>query len=77
MRPIDYKKYFECSVKDQIEYLKTMNIQNAELVHDPSIEHIERIEIAPSAEQIQHDKRFKPIVSPVTLRRMKNKENQK
>lgn len=74
LRPIDYKKYFECSAKDQVEYLKVMNIQNAELVHDPSIEEYVKVEAAPSAEQVQHDKRFKPIVSPVTLRRMKNKE---
>jgi hypothetical protein len=50
-RPIDYKKYFECSARDQAEYLKTMNFQNAELVHDPSKETIEVVERPKSAEE--------------------------
>ena len=37
LRAIDYKKYFECSVKDQIENQKTMNFEGFELVHDPSL----------------------------------------
>lgn len=35
-RPVDYEKYFMCSGKDQIEYMKTMNYESAELVHDPT-----------------------------------------
>lgn len=35
-RPEDYKKYFQCSDVENIEYLKTMNFEGAELVHDPT-----------------------------------------
>lgn len=57
LRPIDYKKYFECSAEDQIGYLKAMNLENCELVHDPSIEVIEKIEPIRSAEELYRDAR--------------------
>jgi hypothetical protein len=51
LRPIDYKKYFECSARDAAEYLKVMNIENCELVHDPTREELIKVEIPKSAEE--------------------------
>jgi hypothetical protein len=38
LRPMDYKKYFQCPIAEQINYLKNMNVEDAELVHDPTLE---------------------------------------
>ena len=40
----DYEKYFKCSQEDQIGFLKAMNYQAAELVHDPTYKPVLRIE---------------------------------
>jgi hypothetical protein len=50
-RAIDYKKYFQCSQEDQIGFLKAMNYQTAELVHDPTIDDFVRPAIEKSFEQ--------------------------
>lgn len=56
-RPIDYKKYFQCPIAEQIEFLKTMNFQNAELVHDPTKEEVVKIERVVSPEEEHRDAR--------------------
>lgn len=35
-RPVDHRKYFECSTEDNIRFLKAMNYVSAELIHDPN-----------------------------------------
>jgi hypothetical protein len=59
LRPIDYKKYFQCSTTDQIGYLKAMNLENCELVHDPSYETVEKIEPIKSAEHLMKEKEIR------------------
>jgi hypothetical protein len=71
LRPIDYKKYFECSIDEQIGYLKAMGLENVELVHDPSIERIEKI-VFPKTEEEKYRKERAVNQGPMTgKRRMK------
>jgi hypothetical protein len=49
-RPVDYRKYFMCSDRENIEYLKTMNYEGAVLVHDPTLEETRVVEFPKSAE---------------------------
>ena len=37
-RDVDYNKYFNCSEERKIGYLQAMNIDECELVHDPTID---------------------------------------
>jgi hypothetical protein len=59
LRPIDYEKYFQCSTEDQIGYLKTMGLENVELVHDPCLnnkelnQQIEALRPQPTPEMIR------------------------
>jgi hypothetical protein len=57
LRPVDYKKYFQCSAADQAGYLEAMNLRDCRLVHDPSKETTERVERVPSAEETYRDAR--------------------
>jgi hypothetical protein len=41
-RSVDFKKWFQCSTEKQIHYLKIMNADSAEIVHDPTI--VKRVE---------------------------------
>jgi hypothetical protein len=38
LKPADYIKYFKCPIEEQLRYLKNMNVEDAELVHDPKLE---------------------------------------
>jgi hypothetical protein len=45
-RPNDYKKYFKCKTEDQIAFLRSMGMDSAELVHDPTL-NIEKTPVDP------------------------------
>jgi hypothetical protein len=81
-RNVDYKKYFECSQDQQIEYLKAMNYQAAELVHDPTIAvftpvapievKVIKSETAPKAdpsveEKARVEKKIKEALNPIRV----------
>ena len=72
-RPVDYKKYFMCSEKENIEYLKTMNYEAAELVHDPTLETTRVVEFPKSAEQVYREAQKTAIYSPMTGKRRPRK----
>lgn len=72
-RTVDYKKYFMCSEKENIEYLKTMNYEAAELVHDPTLEETRVVEFPKSAEQEYREAQKTAIYSPMTGRRRPRK----
>ena len=38
LTPNDYQRFFKCPIEQQIKYLKNMNVEDAELVHDPTLE---------------------------------------
>lgn len=67
-RTVDYKKYFQCSQEDQIGFLKTMNYQAAELVHDPTIAPALRVVAGKSAEEIFKENKLRAAVNPVTVK---------
>ncbi len=64
-----YDRYFNCSVDDQIGYLKAMALSNVELVHDPEQntmelnEEIKRFQPKPSLEQKLREGRRKATIS--------------
>ena len=72
-RTVDYKKYFMCSEKENIEYLKTMNYEAAELVHDPTLEETRVVEFPKSAELEYKEAQKAAIYSPMTGRRRPRK----
>ena len=56
--PDNYKRYFQCSVADNIEYLKVMGWENVELIHDPTIERYVKIEFPATPEhELREEKR--------------------
>jgi hypothetical protein len=57
LRPIDYKKYFQCSAKEQSGYLEAMNLRDCRLVHDPTKEEVVKVERIVSAEEEHRDAR--------------------
>lgn len=68
-RAIDYKKYFQCPVEEQIGYLKAANYQNAELVHDPTLEKIEIPEpLSSFEEKFRMDKKVAQAIDPMKVR---------
>lgn len=69
LRVIDYKKYFGGPVEEQIGYLKAMGLENVELVHDPTLEEVVRIETKPSAEERAIIEKRTKIVSPLVKAR--------
>jgi hypothetical protein len=73
LEPDNYKKYFQCSVDDQIGFLKTMGIENVELVHDPTIESYVRIEVEKSAEQKLHEEKKMQLASAMRKRKPSEK----
>lgn len=75
LRPIDYKKYFECSVDEQVGYLRAMGLENVELVHDPSIERIEKIVFPPTEEEKHLVEKQTKVISPMVNMRGKIKSN--
>ena len=38
LKPIDYERFFKCSIEKQIAFLKNMSVEDVELVHDPTLE---------------------------------------
>ena len=72
-RPVDYRKYFMCSEKDKIEYLKTMNFEATQLVHDPTLEETRVVEFPKSAEQEYREAQKTAIYSPMTGKRRPRK----
>lgn len=55
VRDVDYRKYFDCDTQSQIRYLKAMNYESAELIHDPAL---------------GKAKEDEPIAGPVTVQRL-------
>jgi len=74
LSPDNYKKYFQCSVTEQIGYLKAMGLENVELVHDPTLERTVRIEFPKSAEQIRLEKKVETKIKRTTIRSRKPSE---
>ena len=74
LSPDNYKKYFQCSITDQIGYLKAMGLENVELVHDPTLERTVRIEFPKSAEQIRLEKKVETKIKRTTIRSRKPSE---
>lgn len=70
-RPVDYKKYFQCSEVENIEYLKTMNYEGAELVHDPTRNDKETIKLLAQIWN-EDQKAAKEALQSVLLRKSKS-----
>jgi len=62
-----------CSEKDKIEYLKTMNFEATQLVHDPTLEETRVVEFPKSAEQEYREAQKTAIYSPMTGKRRPRK----
>ena len=58
VRNADYRRFFDCDTKSQIKYLKAMNYESAELIHDPAI---------------KAAKEDDPVAGPVTTQRLSGK----
>ena len=66
-RIVDYKKYFQCSQEEQIGYLKAMNYQGAELVHDPTFSAVVRPKPLVSTEQAFKEEKQASVISPMNI----------
>lgn len=72
LEPDNYNRYFGKNIpeKQREENAKTMNIENLELVHDPTIERTARVEIPKSAEQQFLENKKATIKSPMKGRKL-------
>lgn len=53
LRPMDYKKYLQCSGAEQIEWLRTMNFSSASLVWDPCRDDARKLNAIVKSEQMK------------------------
>jgi predicted type IV restriction endonuclease len=58
LRAKDYQTYFKCPIDKQITYLKNMNVESAELVHDPTLETVHNV-VVKNAETKLREERVK------------------
>jgi hypothetical protein len=68
VRNVDYRKYFDCDTAMQIRFLKAMNYESAELIHDPALGKVKEEEPIPgpvTVERLSGNNTEAPVKAPV------------